>query len=104
MAAKRNTKLTVVSDEVYHLDRKPETPAQRIRRLQDEARLLAREQITTLEKSMKSLAKDAEEIATGGDACPAGVREIASRMAEDIYAKMETVQSLMARSPMPKAR
>ena len=105
MAAKASsTTLTVVSDEVYQIGRKPETPSQRIRRLQNEAKLLAREQIEELAKAIKLLAIQSEEIANGGEAYPAGIRELASRMTEDLYAKMETFSSLLGRVPMPKLK
>ncbi len=105
MAAKSSsTKLSVVSDEIYQLDRKPETPSQRIRRLQNEARLLAREQIDELTKAMKLLAIQSEEIASGGEAYPAGIREQSSRMAEELYAKIENISSIMARIPMPRLK
>jgi hypothetical protein len=105
MAVKSSgTTLTVVSDEIYQLDRKPESPAQRIRRLQNEAKLLAREQIEELTRSIKLLAVQSDEIAQGGEAYPAGIRELASRMSEDLYAKMETFSSLLGRVPMPKLK
>lgn len=101
-AKSAKAKLTVVSDEVYQLDRKPETASERIRRLQAEARLLAREQIESLNDAIKTLALQAEDIAKGGDAYPAGIRELSSRLAEELYGKRETLQSLLGRVPLPK--
>ena len=95
-------KLSLVSDEVYQLGRKPETTSQRVRRLQAEARILAREQVETLEKSMAALAAQAREVAEGGDAYPAGVRDIAARLAEDLETRSQSMQVLMARTPEPK--
>lgn len=95
-------KLSLVSDEIYQLDRKPETTSGRVRRLQAEARMLAREQIETLERSMATLAAQAMEIADGGDAYPAGVRDLAHRLAEELEIRSQTMQSLMARVPEPK--
>ena len=95
-------KLSLVSDEVYHLGRKPETTSQRVRRLQAEARILAREQIETLEKSMVALAAQAREVSEGGDAYPAGVRDLAARLAEDLETRSQSMQVLMARAPEPK--
>src|SRR4051812_30446939 len=94
-------KLSVVSDEVYQLGRKPETPTQRIRRLQDEAKLLAREQIEDLMREMVKLANKAEDIAKGGEAYPAGIRDLSGRVAEDMYGKIETYQALLGRIPLP---
>ena len=91
-------KLSLVSDEVYQLGRKPETTSARVRRLQAEARILAREQIEALEKSMNGLAVQALEVAEGGDAYPAGVREVARRLADDFGSRCQTLAALSARS------
>lgn len=95
-------KLSLVQEEVYRLDRKPESTAERVRRLQAEARLLAREEVEALERAMMECVAKAEEIAHGGDAYPAGVRELASRIAEDLPAKVQTMQALLERVPEPK--
>ena len=95
-------KLSVVSEEIYRLDRKPETTPERVRRLQAEARMLAREQIVVLEQALMNAAAIAEEIAAGGDAYPAGIREMASRIAEDLPSRAQTVQALLERIPEPK--
>jgi hypothetical protein len=95
-------KLSLGQEEVYRLDRKPETTSERVRRLQAEARLLAREQVEMLEKSLMACVAMAEEIAGGGEAYPAGVRELTHRIAEDLPAKVQTLQALMERVPEPK--
>jgi hypothetical protein len=69
--------------EVYDLCRDVESGAQRIRRLQHEARMLAREQVEVFARDLDAVAARAGEIADGGDAYPAGVRELASRIAAD---------------------
>ena len=93
-------KLSLVSDEIYQLDRKPETTSARVRRLQAEARILAREQVEGLEKSMAALADQAREIAEGGDAYPVGAREIASRLAADLPTRVETMKQIIGRMPV----
>ena len=70
--------------EVYNLARGPETGIGRIRRLQSEARELAREQVETFCRDLADLAFRAAEIAEGGDAFPPGVREMAARFAADL--------------------
>lgn len=95
-------KLSLVQEEVYRLDRRPETTSERVRRLQAEARLLAREQVEALEKAMMDASAMAQEIAAGGEAYPAGVRELAHRIAEDLPGKVQTMQALMERVPEPK--
>ncbi len=93
--------LTLVSDDIYHLNRQPETPAQRIRRLQVEAKILAREQIEALERAMNSLAAQARDISLGGDAYPPGIREMASRLAEDLEARAASMDAVMERVSLP---
>jgi hypothetical protein len=84
--------------EVYDLGRGPEPAAQRVRRLQREARILAREQVEILARDLNALAARAAEIAEGGDAYPAGVREMASRIAADLPQKTQGLMSLMDRA------
>jgi len=102
VAGSDTPKLSLVSDEVYQLGRKPETVSERVRRLQTEAKILAREQIESLEREMLRLATLATEIARGGDAYPVGVREQSSRLAEELQQKVLTMQALLERSPEPK--
>lgn len=84
--------------EVYDLGRGPEPTAQRVRRLQQEARILAREQVEILARDRNALAARAAEIAEGGDAYPAGVREMASRIAADLPQKTQGLMSIMDRT------
>jgi hypothetical protein len=76
----------------------PESGAQRIRRLQHEARMLAREQAQALADDLGALAARAIEIAEGGEAYPVGVRELASRIAADLPLKAQSLMSIMDRS------
>ena len=84
--------------EVYNLGRDPETSAQRVRRLQDEARMLAREQVEILARDLNALALRAAEIADGGEAYPAGVRELASRLTADLPQKAQSLTSILERT------
>lgn len=92
-------KLSLVQEEVYNLDRRPETTSERVRRLQAEARMLAREEIEALERDLMKCVETAEQIAKGGDAYPVGVRELASRIADEIPIKVQTIQALLEREP-----
>ncbi|WP_426037243.1 hypothetical protein [Brevundimonas sp. DC300-4] len=89
----------VVESEVYDLMRAPESTSERVRRLQMEARALAIEQVEALEKILNDAATLADEIAKGGDAYPVGAREIASRLAEDLPAKAQTIKAIVSRLP-----
>jgi len=80
---------------------KPETPAERIRRLQREAQTLARQQITALHQSMRDLSLLAEEIAEGGDAYPVGARELARRLSDEVEQKAQTLQAILQKGAQP---
>ncbi len=89
----------VAESEVYDLMRGPQTTADRVKQLQAEARALAIEQVEALEKILAEAAALAEEISKGGEAYPVGAREIASRLAEDLPAKAETIKAIVSRLP-----
>ena len=79
-------------------DRSPNpTLSARIRALQEEARGLAREHITALETALAEVERLAGEIAVGGDAYPAGVRDIARRLVEDCELKVATIEAISGR-------
>ncbi len=96
------TPLTVVpgsdSAEVYNMSKGPETVAQRVQRLQAEAHMLAREEVQALEVQLRAAIAKAQEIAKGGEAYPAGVREIAERIAEDMDNRTQTLQAIVERN------
>ncbi len=83
---------------VYDLMKAPETTAERVKRLQMEARALAHEQVEALDELLLQAARMAREIAEGGDAYPVGAREIASRLAEDLPSKAETIKAILAKT------
>jgi hypothetical protein len=58
---------------------RPESVAQRVRRLQAEARELSKDHIHQLTTAMVQAIDLAGEIADGGDVYPAGVRDLARR-------------------------
>ncbi|MGH6955982.1 MAG: hypothetical protein ACREEW_04885 [Caulobacteraceae bacterium] len=68
---------------VFPAPGEPESPADRIRRLQAEARCLAREHIEQLVAALGEVARLAAEVADGGDLYPVGVRELSRRLVED---------------------
>ncbi len=75
----------------------PETVGQRVRRLQAEARALAREQLLQLAADVAAVAEAALEVAGGGDAYPAGARDFARRLADDCQVRAATLEALTAR-------
>ncbi|PHY14161.1 hypothetical protein CSW58_01005 [Caulobacter sp. B11] len=86
------------SAEIYNLSRGPETTTQRVQRLQTEARMLAQEQVEALDRELNALAVRALEIAEGGEAYPAGIRELASRIATDLPQKAQTLRAILERT------
>jgi hypothetical protein len=97
--------LTTVSDptgepvwgEIVDLGRAPGTAARRIQQLQQEARVLAHEQIEGFARDLDEMAQRAAEIADGGEAYPVGARELASRIAEDLPHKAQLLTALLSR-------
>ena len=77
---------------------KPETVAERVRRLQAEAKQLAKDHIHALTAAIAAVERMATEIAEGGDAYPAGVRDLARRFAEDAEARVQTLEAITARA------
>lgn len=95
--AQPDLRIVSAEAEIYDLMRTPETTADRVRRLQMEARSLAVEQVEVLEKVLLEAARIAKEIADGGDAYPVGAREIAGRLAGDLPTKAETLKVIVSR-------
>lgn len=83
--------------EVYDLGRGPESTAERVKRLQNEARMLAREEVERLDRDLRKLADQAKTIADGGEAYPAGIRELAGRIGVDTAQRAEILRALLER-------
>ena len=96
--AKPDLRLVSAEAEVYDLMRTPVTTADRVKRLQMEARALAVEQVEALEKVLMEASLLAQEIAEGGDAYPVGARELAGRLAADLPAKAQTLKAVVSRT------
>lgn len=95
---KPNLRLVEAESAVYEMMKTPETTADRVRRLQQEARSLALEQVEALEAVLHQAAAMAKEIAEGGDAYPVGAREIASRLVADLPLKADTIKTIVSRA------
>jgi enoyl-CoA hydratase/carnithine racemase len=78
-------------------DRTP-TLSERIKALQAEARGLAREHVGALQAILSEVERLAKEIAEGGEAYPAGVRDLARRLAEDTANKAQTIEAISGRN------
>jgi hypothetical protein len=75
-----------------------ETPAARALRLHAEAKGAALEQVHVVGESLAKVIGLAGEIAEGGDVYPAGVRELARRLVDDLAARAATLDSLAQRN------
>lgn len=95
--SKPDLRLVSAESEIYDLMKPPATTAERVKRLQAEARMLAVEQVEALEKALLTAASMAREIAEGGDAYPVGARELAGRLAADLPGKGETLRAIVGR-------
>ena len=91
--------MTLRSLPVHAVVPPPPAIGQRIARLQAEARGLAAEHVGALTQTLSDAATLSDEIASGGDAYPAGVRDIARRLAEELVTKAQTLAALMERKP-----
>jgi hypothetical protein len=91
--------LSVVADnDLKVVLPKSETVAQRVQRLQTEARQLAKDHVKSLTTAMVELEQLAAEIADGGDAYAPGIRDIARRLVEDLEARVQTLDAISART------
>lgn len=86
------THKTIGEDIVVAPTAPRESRTQRVKRLQEEARTLAREQIGEFELLLDATAKMALEIADGGDAYSIGAREICRRLSDELPRTLQTLQ------------
>ncbi|MET3527260.1 hypothetical protein [Phenylobacterium koreense] len=74
------------------------TVSERVRQLQAQAKVLAREHVEELLDAMKRVERLAAEIGEGGDAYPAGIRDLARRVAEDAEVKAQAIEAIGGRA------
>lgn len=92
------SKIKLVEEGVYELGAKPETLGERVARLQQEAKTLAREQIESFQGQLRLAAEMGREVANGGDAYPVGIRELASRLSDDLNERARQFEPLIERT------
>ena len=92
--------LSVVADNDLKLVPPPkaETVSERVRRLQAEAKQLAKDHIKSLIQQIADLEVMAAEISEGGESYPPGVRDIARRLVEDCDSRIQTLEAIVART------
>lgn len=82
------------------LAEKPALPIPtRVQALQAQARALATEHVQAVIAEMKALEVSAGEIADGGEAYPAGIRDLCRRLAVDLEGAAQTITALAGRRP-----
>ena len=88
----------VANNAAKTLEPRTESISDRVRRLQTEARGLAREHIMALQSALITVESLSAEIADGGEAYPPGVRDIARRLVEECEARVQTLEAITKRS------
>ena len=76
----------------------PDSPADRIRRLQNEARTLAREHIEMLASALNEVTRLSGEIADGGELYPVGARELSRRLTDESNQQALTLTAIVDRN------
>jgi len=90
--------LSVVADNDLKTTPKQETVAERVRRLQAEAKQLAKDHVRSLSAALVNVEQLALEISEGGEAYPPGVRDLARRMVEDCESRVQTLEAIVSRT------
>ena len=83
---------------VFPSQGEPESPADRIRRLQNEAKSLAREHIELLAAALHEVSRLSGEISDGGELYPVGARELSRRLAEESNKHALTLTAIVDRN------
>ncbi len=94
-------KLTLASESVYRLDRPQESLAERVRRRQFEAQMLAREHIGELQRALAEARLRAGAVSDGGEVYSAALREITGQIADYLDGQASTLESLVGRGAEP---
>ena len=78
--------------------REPASAADKIKRLQAEAKNLAREHVESLSQALADVSRLAAEVADGGELYPVGARELARRLTEDAQKQSLTLCAILERT------
>lgn len=90
--------LAVVANNPAPETRAEESLSSRIKRLQAEAKSMAREHVSMLEDALHGVIRTAAEIADGGEAYPVGAREMARQLVTDTEARLLSLECIMTRN------
>jgi hypothetical protein len=89
--------LKLVDGGIYQIGGEPKCTAERVRELQQQARLLAREQVEEFQAALVHLGAMAKAVAEAGEVVPTGVREMAGRLATELPDRAQQMQPLVER-------
>ncbi|MET0293875.1 MAG: hypothetical protein ABW042_02575 [Phenylobacterium sp.] len=87
-----------MADNIAALPKTEGGVADRIRRLQDEAKGLAKEHVLALQAALLEVERLAHDVADGGEAYPVGIREIARRLTEETEARVQAMEVILRRN------
>lgn len=76
------------------VDARGEPVGDRVKRLMAEARDAAREQVVELEAALARATLLAAEIASGGEAYPAGVRDVCERLSAEVESRSQQIAAI----------
>jgi hypothetical protein len=83
---------------VFPTPTEPDALAHRVRRLQVEARSLAREHVELLAAALTDVSRLSAEIADGGEVYPVGARELSRRLIEESGMAALTLTAIVDRT------
>ena len=89
--------LKLVDGGIYQIGGEPKCTAERVRELQQQARLLAREQVEEFQAALVQLGAMARAVADAGEVVPVGLRDMADRLASDLPDRAQQMQPLVER-------
>jgi hypothetical protein len=73
----------------------PKSPGRRAIDLMQEAKAAGDQQVTSFLQTLELACRQAAEIASGGEVYPAGVRDVAAKLAEHTAYKAQSIYSIM---------
>jgi hypothetical protein len=89
--------LKLVDGGIYEIGGEPKGTAERVQELQQQARLLAREQVEEFQAALVQVGAMAKALAEAGEVVPVGVRDMAGRLATDLPDRAQRIQPLVER-------
>ena len=86
------------------VERSIEGPAERARRLYSEAQAAASEHLALLNATLREVSQMAADVAQGGEAYPAGARDLCRRLADELGRTSQTLEATSRRQTADSGR